>query len=49
MFEVYLNDVLLKEFIRDDEISLNKKSAQRKLNPSRDKPKKYHLIHSKPP
>ncbi|KAL4500685.1 hypothetical protein ABPG72_003109 [Tetrahymena utriculariae] len=49
MFEVYLNQDMMKHFVKDEEIEANRKAIQKKLTPARNPPKKYHLIHEKPP
>ncbi|KAL4468823.1 hypothetical protein ABPG74_005326 [Tetrahymena malaccensis] len=49
MFEVYLNQDMMKYFVKDEEIEANRKAIQKKLTPARNPPKKYHLIHEKPP
>ncbi|EAR89171.1 kinase domain protein (macronuclear) [Tetrahymena thermophila SB210] len=49
MFEVYLNQDMMKHFVKDEEIEANRKAIQKKLTPARKPPTKYHLIHEKPP
>lgn len=49
LFDAFLNLEVSKEFLKEEERSLNLKSIMKKLPISREPLKKYNFIYEKPP